>query len=206
MRTEFANADLDGLVCQYVKISKDIDNHLNREAARRELRTLVSIGVAILSRPPDIAPGLQNIALERIADACVELQEAIQTGVDALLQRSGYREGIAHDTDGPEANAFALLNRLDPALDSLLTLVSVPSLPARRGAPSDDRRLIFLEECARYFEQWTGKKIAASRGSRFSNFAQALFSAMAISDADDLSWQIKRLIQKRGAKSHKKAI
>jgi hypothetical protein len=206
MRTEYDNADLDGFVCQYVKIPKDIDNHLNREAARRELRTLISAGVAILHRAPDIAPGLQNVALERIADACVALQEAIKKGSDALLQRSGYREGIAHDSEGPEFNAFALLNRLEPALDSLLALTTVPSLPARRGAPSDDRRMIFLEECALYFERWTGKRIAGSRGSRFSNFAQALFAIMEISDADDLSWQIKRLIQKRGVNSNRIGI
>jgi hypothetical protein len=202
----FDNEALDDVLRQCVRIPKGNDNRLNREAARRELRTLVSIGVAILNRPPDIAPGLQNVALDKIADACVALQEALQNGCAALLQRSGYREGIAHDTDGPEANAFALLNRLDPALDSLLTLVSVPALPVRRCAPSDDRRLIFLEECARYFERWTRKRIAASRGSRFSNFAQALFSYMEISNADDLSWQIERLIQKRGVNSNRTGI
>src|SRR5258706_16266485 len=72
-----------------------------------------------------------------------------------------------------------------------------PALPVRRGAPSDDRRMIFLEECARYFIRWTGKKLSASRGSRFANFAQALFSTMEIEQADDLTWQIKRLLQKK---------
>ncbi len=174
---------------------------LHRQAARAELRTLLSTGIAILARRRDIAPGLQNEALAKIAAAVVELQEALRDGYDAVLQRSGYAEGIAHDTDGPEASAFALLNRLDPALESLWSLVTVPALPVRRGAPSDDRRVAFLEECARYFEQWTGKKISASRGSRFWKFATEVFSLMEIGSAGDLSWQIKRLIKKRVAKS-----
>jgi hypothetical protein len=206
MRTEFTNADLDGVVRQYVPMPKDIDTRLNRDAARAGLRTLLGVGIAILHRPTDIAPGVQNVALERIADACIALQEAIEQGYAAVLQRSGYVEGIAHDTDGPEASAFALLNRLDPALDSLFTLATVPALPVRRGAPSDDRRSMFLEECARYFERWTGKNISASPGSRFWNFAAEVFSVMQIEDAGNLRWQIKRVIEKLGANSARRGI
>ena len=195
MRTDYTNADLDDLL-RCLRIPKG-----HTEAARRELRTLLSTGIAILARPRDIAPGRQNAALQTIADACVALQEALRGGYDVVLQRAGYAEGVAHDTDGPEASAFALLNRLDPALESLWSLVTVPALPVRRGAPSDDRRVAFLEECARYFEQWTGKKISASRGSRFWKFATEVFSLMEIGSAGDLSWQIKRLIKKRVAKS-----
>jgi hypothetical protein len=154
-----------------------------------------------LSRPPDIAPGVQNVALEKIADACVALQKAIGQGYAAVLQRSGYVEGVAHDTDSPEARAFALLNQLAPRLDSLWALATMPALPVRRGAPSDDRRMFFLEQCARYFERWTSKRISASPGSRFWSFATEVFSAMEIENAGDLNWQIKRVIKKRGAKS-----
>jgi hypothetical protein len=206
MRTEFTNLDLDNVVRQRVVIPKANDTRLNREAARAELRTLISVGIAILSRSPDIAPGPQNVALEKIAAACVALQDALRDGRGAVLQRSGYREGIAHDNNGPETSAFSLLNQLCPRLDELWALATVPALPVRRGAPSDDRRMIFLEECARYFERWTCKKISASPGSRFSNFATEVFSVMEIDNAGDLSWQIKRLIEKRGANLNHTAI
>jgi hypothetical protein len=196
MRTEFTNADLADFVRQYVRIPKDIDTRLNRDAARVELRTLISTGVAILNRPANIAPGVQNAALNRISEACFSLEEAFRDGYDAMLQQSGYREGVAHEISGPEAKAFSLLQRTGPILDALANLVTVPEIPVRRGAPPDDRRAIFLEECARYFTRWTGKKIAASRGSRFSNFAQALFSTMKIADENvNLSWQINRMLK-----------
>jgi len=200
MRYGYDDADLDNVI-RILKLPA-----LNRQAARAELRTLLSVGIAILARPRDIAPGLQNEALAKIADACVSLQEALRDGYDAVLQRTGYTEGGVFDADSPEAEAFALLNRLGPALESLWELATVPALPVRRGAPSDDRRMIFLEECARYFIRWTGKKLSASRGSRFANFAQAIFSTMEIEQADDLSWQIKRMLQKRVAKFPRESI
>jgi hypothetical protein len=197
MRTEFTNADLDFIVGK-LKLSKDI-GHLNRDAARVELRTLISVGIAILTRPPDIAPGLQNRALDKIGTACFALREALEQGHDALLHRAGYAAGAVHEANSPASVAFDVLQRVGPMLDALGRLAAVPALPAGRGKPVDDRRMIFLQECARYFQRWTGKKLAGSRGSRFSNFAQALFSTMEIASADDLSWQIKRALEKKGS-------
>ena len=87
MRYGYDDADLDDVI-RILKLPP-----LNRQAARAELRTLLSTGIAILARPRDIAPGLQNEALAKIADACVSLQEALRDGYDAVLQRSGYTEG-----------------------------------------------------------------------------------------------------------------
>ena len=92
MRYGYDDADLDDVI-RILKLPA-----LNRQAARAELRTLLSTGIAILARPRDIAPGLQNEALAKIAAAVVELQEALRDGYDAVLQRSGYAEGIYERT------------------------------------------------------------------------------------------------------------
>src|SRR5258708_36954841 len=121
MRYGYDDADLDDVI-RILKLPA-----LNRQAARAELRTLLSTGIAILARPRDIAPGLQNEALAKIADACVSLQEALRDGYDAVLQRSGYTEGGLFAADSPPAEALPCLNRLHPAPDTLWELSPAPS-------------------------------------------------------------------------------
>src|SRR5258707_14222003 len=97
MRYGYDDADLDDVI-RILKLPA-----LNRQAARAELRTLLSTGIAILARPRHIAPAPQHDALAKTPAACDPLQEALPHGNAPLPHPPGSTEGgaLAADTPAP---------------------------------------------------------------------------------------------------------